>query len=131
MLAQFIFHVNEENKKNHTEDEHLSLLIAESLIYNLFRVNNKNAVNSSIYSNSLMMSSASHINANDQSVHSIRHYESIEDHFATNFVTFLQDFILDEELRKKLKQMVERGSRKAIEGVNQNQRYIDILLETI
>lgn len=74
MLAQFIFHVNEENKKNHTEDEHLSLLIAESLIYNLYRVNNKNAVNSSIYSNSLMMSSASHINANDQSVHSIRHY---------------------------------------------------------
>lgn len=27
--------------------------------------------------------------------------------------------------------MVERGSRKAAEGVNQNQRYIDILLETI
>lgn len=32
---------------------------------------------------------------------------------------------------KKLKQMVERGARKSKDGVNQNQRYTDILFETI
>jgi hypothetical protein len=42
LLIQFITQVNEENKKNHTELEYLSLIVTESLIYNLFRSNSKN-----------------------------------------------------------------------------------------
>ena len=59
-----------------------------------------------------MMSSSSQIGINDQSTHSIRHYESIEEHFATNFITFVQDFVSDEELKKKIKQMIDRAGRK-------------------
>lgn len=41
---------------------------------------------------------------------------------------FLKDFIFDEELKKKMKQMIERGGRKVGEGKNQNRRYADIFL---
>ena len=76
-----------------------------------------------------MISSASQIGLNDQSTYSIKHYDG-PDNSLPSFINFLHDFISDEELTKKFKQMVERGGRKVGEGINQNQRYIEILLET-
>ena len=89
-------------------------------------------MNNSIYSNSVMISSSSQIGINDQSTHSIRHYESIDDNFSTSFITFVQDFVSEDELRKKIKQMIDRAGRKINEDeVNQCQRYCDVLLETV
>lgn len=84
-----------------------------------------------MYSNSLMLSSSSNIGFNDTSTQSIRQFDSAEDHTSTNFTSFVSDFVNDSDLMKKLKQMVERGARKAKDGINQNQRYTDILFETI
>lgn len=77
-----------------------------------------------------MISSASQIGLNDQSTYSIKHYDNAENSLAS-FTNFVHDFISDSELSKKFKQMVERGGRKNDDGTNQNQRYIDILLETV
>jgi hypothetical protein len=124
--------VNEENKKNHTELEYLSLIVTESLIYNLFRGNSKNELNNSIYSNSLMNSSNSHIAFSEQPSHPLKSYESIDDQLSNKFFNFVLDFANDSDFQKKLKLMVDRGAIKAgEEGFNQNQRYADILLETM
>lgn len=58
-----------------------------------------------------MISSASQIGLNDQSTYSIKHYENSENNLAS-FTNFIHDFISDEELKKKFKQMIERGGRK-------------------
>lgn len=78
-----------------------------------------------------MLSSSSHIGLNDLSTQSIRNFEGFEENGTSNFVNFVEDFVNDSDLMKKLKQMVERGARKSKDGVNQNQRYTDILFETI
>jgi hypothetical protein len=38
------------------------------------------------------------------------------------------DFVSEEELRKKIKQMIDRQARRAGDHDNQNQRYADVLL---
>jgi hypothetical protein len=38
------------------------------------------------------------------------------------------DFVSEEGLRKKVKQMIDRQARRAGNHVNQNQRYADVML---
>jgi hypothetical protein len=80
-----------------------------------------------------MNSSNSHIAFTEQqSSHPLKTFESIDDHLSKMFFNFVEEFSNDHELQKKLKLMVDRGSIKAgEEGFNQNQRYADILLETM
>lgn len=135
-LVEFICQVSEDNKKESLHFEYLALLICESFIYNMYNYYSHASISNSLYSNSLLICSSSHISI-DQSMSSLRLDDPSDDNIVRIGV-FLKSFSSNERLLKKLKTMLERkikakgmSQSKDKEGEYLNQRYIEILLETM
>ena len=131
-LTEYISSAYEENKRNNTNYEYFSLLLSESLLYNLYinfsleGLNNhngldRNNMNNSLYSNSLLMCSTSQLSHggfghdNEASMTSFSKNEDWIGGDATEGIKIIEGLLKvltgNEKLFKKLKAMAERKIR--------------------
>lgn len=114
ILYDFIVSFSEESRKNSISIEHLSLIIVQSLIFNIYTRHNKNMSNSFYNTSSMLSTSQVSMSASE---HSMR---MDFDEFQNYVVSFVEDFTSNEKVLKKFKFILDRHHNK-----NQNnQRYL-------